>query len=577
MKKSSNLIKNVKGRNRVSNILIAVNVVLGIIPVVIVVFMTDMMIDGRIRIHHILLGGISSTVCLALKALFYGLSIWKAHEAAYGVLTDIRLDMIGHLRKMPLAFFQKRKTGDLSNIINHDVEQVELYLAHALPEIMSATLIPGIIFAVILLIDWRLGLALVCTVPLVLLSRRFLNRMWAGPMKQYSNSTKKMSEDLLEYVASIQVIKAFSMSERKTEQVLERLHEYLRWVKKFVIDIAVPMGIVSMVLEGGLVVMIIVGSLLLTEEQIAIREFVLALVLGGIFSASLAKLTTFQHYGIVFNQSMARIDSVMKENPSIRGTQNSCLTGDIFFQDVSFSYSEDRKTLSNINLKFKENSVNAIVGPSGSGKSTLAHLIMGFWLPQKGRLFIGNNNIVNISEKALSTLVSIVQQDVFLFNLSIEENIRIGRPDASTEKIIEAAKRAQIHDFIISLPKGYETLVGESGIKLSGGQKQRISIARMMLKNAPVIILDEATASIDPSSELLIQKAISNLSENKTIITIAHHLNTIRGADQIIVMDEGRIVASGKHEELMVSNPQYAEMTEQQNQVDTWKIKEVLI
>jgi ATP-binding cassette, subfamily B, bacterial IrtA/YbtP len=575
--KKSNLVKEIKARNRVSNILIAINVLLGIIPLVIVVFLTDMLINGTTTIRHILLGGILSGICLALKALFYGLSLWKAHDAAYGVLTDIRTAMIRHLKKLPLGFFQTRKAGDLANIINHDVEQVELYLAHALPEIMSATLIPAIIFVVVLLIDWRLGLALVCSVPLVLLSRRFLNKLWVGPMRQYSESTKKMSEDLLEYVATIPVIKAFSRDERKTKSVLCGMHEYLSWVKKWLIKLSVPMSVISMALEGGLVVMIIVGSLLLLSGRIGIREFILALVLGGIFSSSFAKLATFQHYGIVFNQSMTRIGSVMNVIPPPKGKNNSVTAGDILFQDVRFSYTGEEDTLAGINLQFRESSVNAIVGPSGSGKSTLAHLLMGFWSPDGGSISIGGNNIADMTEEALSSLVSIVQQEVFLFNLSIEENIRIGKPDATKEGIVEAAKRARIHEFIMELPDGYDTLGGEAGVKFSGGEKQRISIARMMLKNAPIIILDEATAAIDPSNELLIQKAIKDLGSNKTIITIAHHLNTIRGVDQIVVMDKGRIVASGEHNTLLAACPLYAEMTEQQDKVDSWQIKEVMV
>ncbi len=569
-------IKGVKGKNTAANVLLTMSVVLGALPNIIVVYVIGLMMGGALTERMILLGGAGMALCLALKSLFYGLSIWKAHDAAYGSLAEIRVDIVGRLKKLPLGFFQKRKTGDLANIISHDVEEVEVYLAHALPEIMLATLVPTVVFGVVLLIDWRMGLALVCTVPLMFLFRKAMNRLWSGTMERFMDSTKKMSEDLLEYISTISVIKAFSHEEQKTQGVLDGMRDYICWVKKALLGLSVPMSFISMMLEGGLVVMVIVGSLLLSGGRIGTQGFVLALILGGIFSSSFAKLATFQHYDIVFNQSMKSIFSVIGEESSERGNQYvSPHSGDIVFSNVSFSYTDGEEALSGIDLCFKENSVNAIVGASGSGKSTLASLIMGFWLPDRGAISIGGQNISDLSETALSSLVAIVQQEVFLFNLSIEENIRIGRPGATREEIEEAAKKAQIHNSIISLPQGYETMVGEMGVKFSGGEKQRISIARMILKNAPIIILDEATAAIDPTNERLIQKAIGNLGENKTLIMIAHHMNAIANADQIVVMDKGRLVASGRHEELLFSCALYAEMVERQNLVDTWQIKEV--
>lgn len=568
--------KKIKSKNWISNILLTLNVILGTIPLLLVVLLVEMLMRKEMTMEKLFLisGGI--TVCLVFKALFYGLSIWKAHEAAYGILTDIRSAMIDHMKKLPLGFFQKRKTGDLTNIINHDVEQVELYLAHALPEIVSATLVPAVIVVVLAVFDWRLALALVCTAPLMVLARKILNRFWSGNIQHYLDSTKKMSEDLLEYIATIPVIKAFSREEQKTRSVLDGMEDYLGWVRRMLIGISLPMSFVAMMLEGGLVVMIIVGSHLFSNGQIVLWEFVLALILGGVFSSSFAKLATFQHYGIVFNRSLDSIGSVMNETPPFRKQSGDGVsTGSVVFNDVNFSYEKGKQVLSDINLTFRENSIHALVGSSGSGKSTLASLLMGFWQPDSGVISIGGININQMSESELSSLVSIVQQEVFLFNLSIEENIRIGKQDATEEEIIMAAKRAQVHDFIMNLPRGYDTLAGEAGVKFSGGEKQRISIARVMLKNTPIIILDEATAAIDPNNEYLIQEAIGNLAENKTLIMIAHHLNTIENADQIVVMEDGKVVAFGKHEQLLTTCPLYSDMVEHQNKVDTWQIKEV--
>lgn len=576
---SKRLSKQVKAKSLPSNLFLAASILFGLTPSIIIVMVVGQLMNESLSIQHFFIASAGITVSLILKALFYALSIWKAHDAAYGALTDIRLAMIEHMKEMPLAFFQNRKTGDLANIIIHDVEQAEVYLAHAIPEIMSSTIIPAAIFVVVLLMDWRMGLAMISTLPLVYLLRKGVNNMWYRRARKFSASKQKMSEDLVEYIANISVIKAFAQDEQKTKNVINGMKEYLRWVKKSTIGVSIPMSVITMLMESGVILIIVVGSTLFLQGQVSAQQLILAFILGGVFSNSFSKMATFQHYGIVFNQSMRKVGSVLgEEAPERSNLFSQASAGDIVFEDVSFRYDgKEEEALSHINLTFKENSVNAIVGSSGSGKSTLANLIMGFWQPDSGRLSIGGRNIAHMTEQALIGLVSMVQQDVFLFNLTIAENIRIGKSDATREEIMEAAKRAQIHDFIISLPNGYDTMAGESGVKFSGGEKQRISIARMILKNAPIIILDEATAAIDPNNEQLIQEAISNLGNDKTIITIAHHLNTIISADQIIVMDAGKTVATGKHKELLATCPLYAEMVEQQNRVDLWQIKEEFV
>ncbi|MCR4948520.1 MAG: ATP-binding cassette domain-containing protein, partial [Treponema sp.] len=297
--------------------------------------------------------------------------------------------------------------------------------------------------------------------------------------------------------------------------------------------------------------------------------------LAGLFTSSIAKIATLQHYGIVFNQSMSGIWSILGKPFLNRPEQSEeAHNGDITISDLNFSYSDEKEVLKNISLNITKGSKVAFVGASGCGKTTLANLLMGFWEVTSGNIKIGGKDIRSYSEKELNKLFSIVQQENFLFNLSMEENIRIGKPVATKTGIIEAAKKARIHDFISSLPQGYDTLAGEAGVKFSGGEKQRISIARMMLKDAPIIILDEATAAVDTENEKMIQSAIEDLSRDKTVIMIAHHLNTIRDADQIVVMEEGRIIDSGKHKELLTRCALYKKMVEEQNRVDNWKIKE---
>ena len=328
---------------------------------------------------------------------------------------------------------------------------------------------------------------------------------------------------------------------------------------------------------------LIVGTWLLSTGSISIERLILSMVLSAAFTSSVAKTATLQHYRFMFDQAMTGIESVLGVETAdpIKDSEEPRM-GDIELNGVSFSYpksdgcdGERKQALDSINLVFRKGRTNALVGSSGCGKSTLASLIMGFWQPDSGHITVGGRDLSRLSERQVSSLFSIVQQDVFLFNQSIEENILIGRPGATHEMVVEAARRARIHDFISELPQGYATVVGEGGIQLSGGERQRISIARVMLKDAPIIILDEATAAVDAENEALIQEAIDDLSRDKTVVTIAHHLNAIREVDQIVVMREGRVVGSGTHEDLMRTCPLYQEMVDKQKQVDNWDIKEV--
>lgn len=578
MKESSHVLaKAYKRKSLLSRFLMTISVVAGIIPIFMIMRIINLLSNKEVTMDTIITFGVMICLCQIVKAVFYAFSMWKAHDFAYTSLAQIRLNMIKHLKKLSLRFFQKRKIGDLTNIMNHDVDQVELYLAHGLPEITIAILIPIIIAISLFLIDWRLGLALISTVPLVLIYQVILNKLIAGVFVHYAKSTKKMSEDLLEYIATIPIVKAFSKEEQRTKKVLNGMHNYISWVKKMTVSIAFPMVFSTMLMEGGMVVLAIVGSLLLSNEQIEVHTFVLAIILGGLFSNTLAKFPTFHHIGIIYNNAVSNIESVMHVKPIDRCKSYKNLNnGDIKFRGVSFRYEKEKNVLEDIDLVFKKNSMNAIVGASGSGKTTIANLLMGFWQPHSGQITMNGKNMDTISEQELSYFVSMVQQETFLFNMSIKDNIKIGNKDASNEQVIQVAKKAQIHDMIMGLPKGYDTMVGESGAKLSGGEKQRLSIARTMLKNTPVIILDEATSAIDSSNELLIQKAIDHLGKKKTIITIAHHINTIQKADQIIVMEKGRILAKGTHEELLKNCKLYKKMVEEQSSVDNWEIKEVV-
>ncbi len=566
-------------RSRPAHIFTSVRTIAGIIPVFLVVIMLGLLSEGVMTAGELWIWGGAVFLCQIARAVFHGVSLWKVHDYAYSSLVEIRLEVIEHLRKMPLAFFQQRKTGDLANIINHDVERVEQYLAHTLPEIVITNVLLAVSFLGVMILDWRLGLAMGAVIPVVLVLMFFFEKLWAGIIEKHHASVKKMSEDLMEYIAAIPVIKAFSKDEKKTQQVLNSLNDYIFWARKATINEAVPMSLVSMVLEGGVILLAIVGSILLSRQQIGFMPFVLAFILGGQFTDAFSRFMSLEHAKVTFKNTAATINSVLNEGTEKgkakgQGMSPDVQPGDIVFENVRFSYDGEKNALEAIELVFKKGTVNALVGPSGSGKTTLANLLMGFWKADSGRITIGGKGIDDLHEQDLGALVAIVQQEVFLFNTSIAENIRIGNKEAGLPEIMAAAQKAQVHDLIMGLPQGYETTVGEGGARLSGGEKQRIAIARLILKNAPVVILDEATAAIDPYNEHLIQAALSNLSQDKTLIIIAHHLNTITQADRIIVMEAGRITAQGKHEELLQSSRLYQEMVQAQNEVDRWQIKE---
>ena len=568
------LRKKVIGKNGLSNLLLALKIVCDLIPQILLVYLISSLITNNIsedNLKYIFLG---IFISFALKGVFYYFATKVAHEKAYEKLTELRIDIIEHLKKLSLGFFKEHNTGELTNIVQHDVEQVEVYLAHGLPEIMSVTLLPTIIFIAMIFVDWRLALGMIAGVPLMYLVKVLSQKTMDKNFAIYFNHENKMREELMEYVKNISVIKAFAKEEEISERTLKTAREYIYWVKKSMGAITIPMGLIDIFMEIGVVIVMILGSIFLYQGNITTPNFILAIILSSAFTASISKTATLQHFSIVFKEALKAIGKVLTVPLPNKKTEQGLEFGNIEFKDVNFAYGKDGFELKNINLTFKKNSLNAFVGASGCGKSTVSNLLMGFWDADEGQILINGKDIKEYSQENISMLIGSVEQDVILFDLSIFENIAIGKLNATKEEVIEAAKKARCHDFISALPNGYETRVGEMGVKLSGGEKQRISIARMILKNAPILILDEAMAAVDSENERLIGEAIDDLSKDKTIITIAHHLNTIRDSDQIIVMDKGVVLDAGSHEELMKRCDCYKDMVEAQNKVDRWNLKD---
>ena len=568
------LRKKVIGKNGLSNSLLALKIVFDLIPQILLVYLISSLITNNtneVDLKYVFFGIFISFV---LKGVFYYFATKVAHEKAYEKLTELRLDIIDHLKKLSLGFFKEHNTGELTNIVQHDVEQVEVYLAHGLPEIMSVTLLPTIIFIAMIFVEWRLALGMIAGVPLMYLVKVLSQKTMDKNFAIYLNHENKMREELMEYVKNISVIKAFAKEEEISERTLKTAREYVYWVKKSMGAITIPMGLIDIFMEIGVVIVMILGSIFLYYGNITTPNFILAIILSSAFTASISKTATLQHFSIVFKEALKAIGKVLTVPLPTKNTKQGLEFGNIEFKDVNFAYGKDGFALKDINLTFKKNSLNAFVGASGCGKSTVSNLLMGFWDADSGRIEINGKDIKDYSQENISNLIGSVQQEVILFDLSIFDNIAIGKLKATKEEVIEAAKKARCHDFISALPNGYETRVGEMGVKLSGGEKQRISIARMILKNAPILILDEAMAAVDSENERLIGEAIDDLSQDKTIIIIAHHLNTIRDSDQIVVMDKGVVLDAGSHEELMKRCEFYKDMVEAQNKVDRWNLKD---
>lgn len=568
------LKKRITAHTKGTNILLAFTIVFDLLPQVLLVYLVSCIAEGRVT-AALLCNVIAAMFgSFALKELLNFFAVKYAHITAYHTLTKLRLHIVTHLKSLHLGFFKEHSTGELSNIVQHDVEQAEVYLAHGLPEIMSATLLPLVIFAGMVYLDFRLAAVMITGVPFMFLIKKVSEQSMKKGLQVYFQHEMQMREELMEYVKNIAVIKAFAKEEDVSARTLKTAREYIYWLKKSMGGITVPMGLIDISMETGVVFVMITGAVLLSRGELSSARFILAVILSAGFTSAISKTATLHHFSIVFQEAVKSIGKILLEPLPPQKIKTGLTAGDIVFQQVDFEYGAQDFKLENVNLCIKENTLTAFAGPSGCGKSTLAYLLMGFWDVKNGSISIGGKDIAQYRQDDLAALIGTVQQEVVLFNLSIYENIAVGKSGASREEVIEAAKKARCHDFISLLPDGYDTKVGEMGVKLSGGEKQRISIARMIIKNAPILILDEAMAAVDSENERLIGEAIEELRKDKTVITIAHHLNTICNADNIVVMDKGKILDNGTHEELIGRCAFYRTMVEAQNKVDRWRIGE---
>ena len=509
-------------------------------------------------------------VYMLVMALAERASYRANFRGAYEMSASGRLSLAEHLRKLSLGFLSKRDPGDLSSMLVTDFMMAETGISHHLPQLMGAIVMPVLAFASLVWIDWRMAVSMFAALPLALLV------LWASTKAQRKLSGRQIQAKinagnrLEEYLQGIRVMKAYNLIGDRFVRLRDAFEELRRACIRQEALLG-PFVLLSITLvRAGLTMMVLCGTYLLLGGQLSILVFVLFLVVGSrVFDPLTSALTNFTEFRY-FSIAGGRILSLMNE-PEMKGEQQSPAAGDIRFEHVSFAY-QDKEVLHDINITLPKNSLTALVGPSGSGKSTVMKLCARFYDPQKGCIFFNGVPMNEINPESLMSHISMVFQDVYLFQDTIRNNIRFGKTDATEEEIIAAAKKACCHDFIMRLPKGYDTLVGEGGCTLSGGEKQRISIARAMLKDAQIILLDEATASLDPENEVEVQKDIDTLIKGRTVIAIAHRLKTIKGADQIIVLDNGQIKEKGTHETLMQAEGLYAQLWNIQEQISGWKL-----
>lgn len=510
--------------------------------------------------------GFYLTRCAVMAALWVGrvlchaFSTATSHKATFAVLGEIRKRCTEKLTHMPLGAVLEQSSGALKNTLIERIDSIETTLAHIVPEFTANFLIPIIILVYIFMINWRMGLATLATVPLGMFCYVF---MMAGSAKFYEHTvtaTKALNDTAVEYIGGIQVIKVFgktkSSYDRFVHDAYEAANSFICWMRASII----PFTFAMVIMPATMVSVLPIGGLLVKGGSLLPEDFVTIIILSvGVITPIITMMSysdDFRTMGTIFGEvrNILEAPEMLRPESGDVPDENS-----LSLNDVRFSYN-NKEILHGVTLQIPEGSFTALVGPSGSGKSTIARLIASLWDVDSGSITLGGTNIRQIPQEAYADKIAFVSQDNYLFNMSVRENIRLGRPDATDAEVEEAAKQSGCHDFIMSLENGYDTRVGSSGGHLSGGERQRISIARAMLKAAPIVILDEATAYTDPENEAVIQRSVSELTRGKTLIVIAHRLSTIVDADRIYVIKDGTIDDSGTHEELLSHHGLYETM-----------------
>ena len=509
------------------------------------------------------------------KIVTFSLSTGTSHSMAYHILEGLRLRLADRFLHAPLGNVQNRSIGEIKNMVVDKIENLEPPLAHMIPEGAGHIVLPVVSILALAVLDWRLALASLVTFPISFLCMGLTFQISGENFKKFDQSSNYMNSTIVEYIEGIEVIKAFGRAGVSYEKYAGAIHNFCTFVVKWLSSTFVTMKLSFALFPSTLIGTLPVALALANNGTISAPQAALAVMLSISMVGSLAKLEVFSENMRQVKCTVESLEEFLEMPELPEPEQRAELNGtDVVLQDVHFSYTGEQaeEVLHGINLALPAGSFTALVGPSGGGKSTVAKLIARFWDVTAGSITIGGVPIQEMPLSQLSELVSFVTQDNFLFRCSLLENIRLGNPNASYEAVKAAARAAQCEEFIQKLPQGYDTPAGEAGKRLSGGEKQRIAIARMMLKNAPIVILDEATAFTDPENENKIQQSIAALTKGKTLLVIAHRLSTIKDADHIVVLKNGAILAEGNQEELLAGCPLYYDMWQAHIGAKNWAV-----
>lgn len=574
-----------KGLIFLSALLSSLAAIASFIPYIAVYFMIREILNVFPDLVQLDMGRIMNYGWLALAGivaniLLYFLAIFSSHIAAFGTLYDLKVLFADHITKIPLGYHLTIGSGRLRKIMDENIESVEGFIAHQFPDFVASITAPIVMVIILFVVDWRFGLASLAGIILAFIAE-FIG-FGSGAMKENMGKYQKASEEMnnasVEYVRGMSVVKAFNQTASSFKKLQEAISGYTEWVLKFSLGWQNCMPAFTTIINNIYLILVPVG-ILIGSNTSNFKEFSMKFIFYLLFVPAIAgvlnKIMYISESFMQIDGNVARMDEILNipEMPETANPQKP-QGEDVVFDHVSFTYTgnNEEKALESVSFAAKQGQITAIVGPSGGGKSTIANLISRFWDVTDGKITIGGVDLRDMAQNDLMRQVSFVFQDVFLFKQSILDNIRMGNRNATEEQVIAAAKAAQCHEFISKLPEGYHTVVGTKGVHLSGGERQRIAIARAIIKDSPIIVLDEATAFSDPENEYLIQKAFEKLMQNKTVIIIAHRLSTIRNADKIIVMEKGQIVESGKHDDLVAAGGRYFQMWNHYTEAINWKL-----
>lgn len=574
-----------KGLVFLSALLSSLAAIASFIPYIAVYFMIREILNVFPDLVQLDMGRIMNYGWLALAGivaniLLYFLAIFSSHIAAFGTLYDLKVLFADHITKIPLGYHLTIGSGRLRKIMDENIESVEGFIAHQFPDFVASITAPIVMVIILFVVDWRFGLASLAGIILAFIAE-FIG-FGSGAMKENMGKYQKASEEMnnasVEYVRGMSVVKAFNQTASSFKKLQEAISGYTEWVLKFSLGWQNCMPAFTTIINNIYLILVPVG-ILIGSNTSNFKEFSMKFIFYLLFVPAIAgvlnKIMYISESFMQIDGNVARMDEILNipEMPETANPQKP-QGEDVVFDHVSFTYTgnNEEKALESVSFAAKQGQITAIVGPSGGGKSTIANLISRFWDVTDGKITIGGVDLRDMAQNDLMRQVSFVFQDIFLFKQSILDNIRMGNRNATEEQVIAAAKAAQCHEFISKLPEGYHTVVGTKGVHLSGGERQRIAIARAIIKDSPIIVLDEATAFSDPENEYLIQKAFEKLMQNKTVIIIAHRLSTIRNADKIIVMEKGQIVESGKHDDLVAAGGRYFQMWNHYTEAINWKL-----